>query len=43
MAPIIAAYVGVTNTPIWVSAALFIGIGFIFALLPYETRGKAAS
>ncbi|GME57719.1 hypothetical protein GTA08_BOTSDO07905 [Neofusicoccum parvum] len=43
MAPIIAAYVGVTNTPIWVSAALFIVIGFIFVLLPYETRGKAAS
>ncbi|KAH7041996.1 major facilitator superfamily domain-containing protein [Macrophomina phaseolina] len=43
MAPIIAAYVGVTNTPIWVSAALFIAIGFVFALLPYETRRKAAS
>lgn len=44
MAPIIAAYVGVeTSVPVWISASLFIVAGFIFALLPYEMRGRAAS
>lgn len=44
MAPIIAAYVGVDNDyPVWISAALFIVAGFVFLVLPYETRGRAAS
>jgi hypothetical protein len=44
MAPIIAAYVGVdSDLPIWISAALFIVAGLVFLVLPYETRGRAAS
>lgn len=44
MAPIIAAYVGIDNDmPVWISAALFIVAGLVFLVLPYETRGKAAS
>ncbi|TVY42803.1 putative MFS-type transporter [Lachnellula occidentalis] len=44
MAPIIAAYVGLdTDAPIWISAALFVVAGFVFMLLPYETRGRASS
>ncbi|KAF5692261.1 membrane transporter [Fusarium denticulatum] len=43
MAPIIAAYVGIGNDmPVWISAALFVVAGFVFLILPYETRGKAA-
>ncbi|KAH0443875.1 major facilitator superfamily transporter [Colletotrichum camelliae] len=44
MAPIIAAYVGIdTDLPVWISAALFVVAGFVFLLLPYETRGRAAA
>ncbi|KAI5458826.1 major facilitator superfamily domain-containing protein [Mariannaea sp. PMI_226] len=43
MAPIIAAYVGInTDTPVWISAALFMVAGLVFLALPYETRGRAA-
>ncbi|KIX08884.1 uncharacterized protein Z518_03541 [Rhinocladiella mackenziei CBS 650.93] len=42
-APFIAAYVGVNNSPIWVSAGLFIVAGVVFAILPYEMRGRAAA
>lgn len=44
MAPIIAAYIGIdTDLPVWISAALFIVAGLVFLILPYETRGRAAS
>jgi sugar phosphate permease len=44
MAPIIAAYVGVeTDVPVWISACLFVVAGLVFLVLPYETRGRAAS
>ncbi|KAL3490408.1 major facilitator superfamily domain-containing protein [Aspergillus germanicus] len=44
MAPIIAAYVGVeTDVPVWISASLFVVAGLVFLVLPYETRGRAAS
>lgn len=44
MAPIIAAYIGIeTSTPVWISAALVVLAGFVFLILPYETRGKSAS
>uniref|UniRef100_A0A8H7NBW8 Major facilitator superfamily (MFS) profile domain-containing protein n=1 Tax=Bionectria ochroleuca TaxID=29856 RepID=A0A8H7NBW8_BIOOC len=44
MAPIIAAYIGIdTDLPVWISAALFMVAGFVFLVLPYETRGKAAA
>ncbi|OAQ83849.1 membrane transporter [Purpureocillium lilacinum] len=44
MAPIIAAYVGIdTDLPVWISAALFVVAGFVFLILPYESRGRAAS
>lgn len=44
LAPIIAAYVGIDNNlPIWISAALFIVAGLVFFVLPYETRGIAAT
>lgn len=44
MAPIIAVYVGIdTDLPIWISAGLFIVAGFVFLILPYETRGRAAA
>lgn len=44
MAPIIAAYVGIDNDyPVWISAALFVLAGFVFLVLPYETRGRAAA
>lgn len=44
MAPIIAAYVGIeTETPVWISAALFLVAGIVFLVLPYETRGRAAA
>ena len=44
MAPIIVTYVGLeTSTPIWISAALFVVAGIVFLLLPYESRGRAAS
>ncbi|KAF5012257.1 hypothetical protein FDECE_1638 [Fusarium decemcellulare] len=43
-ATIIGAYVGLnTSVPVWISASLFAVAGFIFLLLPYESRGKAAS
>ncbi|KAH7371868.1 major facilitator superfamily domain-containing protein [Cadophora sp. MPI-SDFR-AT-0126] len=43
-APILAAYIGVeTDAPIWISASLFVVAGFLFFLLPYEMRGRAAS
>ena len=44
MAPIIVTYVGLeTSVPIWISASLFIVAGFVFLILPYESRGKAAA
>ncbi|KAL4924016.1 MFS transporter [Aspergillus undulatus] len=44
MAPIIAAYVGIeTDTPIWISAALFVVAGVVFLIMPVETRGRAAA
>ncbi|KAJ0415034.1 major facilitator superfamily domain-containing protein [Aspergillus carlsbadensis] len=44
MAPIIAAYVGVeTDVPVWISASLFVVAGLVYLVLPYETRGRAAS
>jgi hypothetical protein len=44
MAPIIAAYVGVeTDVLVWISASLFVVAGLGFLVLPYETRGRAAS
>ncbi|KAM0198945.1 hypothetical protein ACHAPI_003389 [Fusarium lateritium] len=44
MAPIIAAYVGIDNDmPVWISAALFVVAGIVFLVLPYETRGRAAT
>jgi hypothetical protein len=44
MAPIIVAYVGVeTDVPVWISASLFVLAGFCFLIMPYETRGRAAS
>ena len=43
-ATIIGAYVGLdTSLPVWISAALFAFAGIMFLLLPYESRGKAAS
>ncbi|EXJ57717.1 uncharacterized protein A1O5_12507 [Cladophialophora psammophila CBS 110553] len=42
MAPIIATYVGYTNTPIFVSASLYIVAGLISFIFPYETSGKAS-
>ncbi|KAI1610283.1 MFS general substrate transporter [Exophiala viscosa] len=42
MAPIIATYVGYTNTPIYVSASLYIVAGLLSFLFPYETSGKAS-
>lgn len=43
-ATIIGAFVGLdTSVPIWISGALFAVAGFVFLLLPYESRGKAAS
>ncbi|CAI6091745.1 hypothetical protein V2G26_003764 [Clonostachys chloroleuca] len=43
-ATLIGAYVGLnTSVPIWISAALFAVAGIVFVLLPYESRGKAAS
>lgn len=43
-ATLIGAYVGLdTSVPIWISAALFAFAGIVFLLLPYESRGKAAS
>ncbi|KIW80201.1 hypothetical protein Z517_06816 [Fonsecaea pedrosoi CBS 271.37] len=44
MAPLIAAYVGIeTDTPIWLCASLLTLAGFMCLLLPYESRGRAAS
>lgn len=44
MAPIIVLYTGLdTSLPVWISAGLFIVAGLVFLVLPYETRGKAAS
>ncbi|EXJ79431.1 hypothetical protein A1O3_08933 [Capronia epimyces CBS 606.96] len=42
MAPIIATYVGYTNTPIFVSASLYIVAGLLSFCFPYETSGKAS-
>lgn len=43
-ATIIGAYVGLdTSVPVFISASLFAVSGFVFLLLPYESRGKAAS
>jgi hypothetical protein len=42
MAPIIATYVGYTNTPIFVSASLYIVAGLLSFAFPYETSGKAS-
>lgn len=43
-ATLIGAYVGLsTSIPIWISAALFAVAGIVFLLLPYESRGRAAS
>ena len=42
MAPIIATYVGFTNTPIFVSASLYIVAGLLAFCCPYETAGKSA-
>jgi hypothetical protein len=41
-APIIATYVGYTNTPIFVSASMFAVAGLLSFCFPYETRGKAS-
>ncbi|KAF9445454.1 MFS general substrate transporter [Macrolepiota fuliginosa MF-IS2] len=43
MAPIIALYADLkTSVPIFISGAIFIVVGFIALLLPFESRGKAA-
>ncbi|KAM0231640.1 hypothetical protein ACHAP5_011009 [Fusarium lateritium] len=43
-ATLIGAYVGLTTSvPIWISAALFAVAGLVFLVLPYESRGRAAS
>lgn len=42
MAPIIATYVGFTNTPIFVPASLYIVAGLLAFCCPYETAGKSA-
>lgn len=44
MAPLIPAYMGIdTDLPIWISASLITAAGFLCLLLPYESRGRAAS
>ena len=42
MAPIIATYAGYTNTPIFVSAALYALAGLLCFALPFESMGKAS-
>ncbi|KAK4890939.1 hypothetical protein LTR27_010387 [Elasticomyces elasticus] len=42
MAPIIATYVGFNDTPIFVSASLYIVAGLLAFCCPYETAGKSA-
>lgn len=42
MAPIIATYVGFSNTPLFVSASLWMVAGVTSFLLPFETAGKAS-
>jgi hypothetical protein len=42
MAPIIATYVGYSDTPIFVSAALYLAAGLLSFCLPFETMGKAS-
>ena len=42
MAPIITAYVGFTDVPVYVSAALFLAAGLLSFALPFESRGKAS-
>ncbi len=41
-APIIATYVGYTNTPIFVSASLYILAGLVSFCFPYETSGRSS-
>lgn len=44
MAPIIAAYTGIdTDVPVWISASLFVIAGIVFLVMPYESRGRAAT
>ena len=40
--PIIAAYIGFSNAPLFISAGLFLVAGVLTLLLPYESRGKAS-
>ena len=42
MAPIIATYVGFSDVPIYISAALYAVAGTLSLLLPFETMGKAS-
>ncbi|KAH7323875.1 MFS general substrate transporter [Rhexocercosporidium sp. MPI-PUGE-AT-0058] len=42
MAPIIATYVGSSDVPIYISAALYAVAGVLSLLLPFETMGKAS-
>lgn len=44
MGPVMSLYLDINNgQPVFISGALFIVAGFLFMLLPYETRGRAAS
>ncbi len=42
MAPIIATYVGFSDVPIYISAALYAVAGILSLMLPFETMGKAS-
>lgn len=43
MGPVMSLYLDINNgKPVFVAGALFLVTGVLFALLPYETRGRAA-